>query len=66
MENDKLRTLLYNAIIWIEDECSDFFANEVDNEYEWFEEAIGITEEDMQELGITLSKGGNQWNLTLL
>ncbi|MBR2336667.1 MAG: hypothetical protein IKA61_01835 [Clostridia bacterium] len=60
MENDKLRTLLYNAIIWIEDECSDFFANEVDNEYEWFEEAIGITEEDMQELGITLSKGGNQ------
>ena len=41
MENDKLRTLLYNAIIWIEDECSDFFANEVDNEYEWFEEAIG-------------------------
>ena len=60
MENDKLRTLLYNAIIWIEDECSNFFANEVDNEYEWFEEAIGITEEDMQELGITLSKGGNQ------
>ena len=60
MENDKLRTLLYNAIIWIEDEYSDFFANEVDNEYEWFEEAIGITEEDMQELGITLSKGGNQ------
>jgi len=66
MENDKLRTLLYNAIIWIEDECSDFFANEVDNEYEWFEEAIGITEEDMQELGITLSKGGNQWHLTPL
>lgn len=60
MENDKLRTLLYNAIIWIEDECSDFFANEIDNEYEWFEEAIGITEEDLQELGITLSKGGNQ------
>ena len=66
MENDKLRTLLYNAIIWIEDECSDFFANEIDNEYEWFEEAIGITEEDLQELGITLSKGGNQWHLTPL
>ncbi len=60
MEDDKLRTLLYNAIIWIEDECSDYFANEVDNEYEWFEQAIGITEEDMNELGITLSKGGNQ------
>jgi len=60
MENDKLRTLLYNAIIWIEDECSDYFANEVDNEYEWFEQAIGITEEDMKELGITLSKGGKQ------
>ncbi len=60
MEKERLRTLLYNAIIWIEDECTDYFANEVDNEYEWFEQAIGITEEDMNELGITLSKGGNQ------
>ena len=60
MEKERLRTLLYNAIIWIEDENSDFFANEVGNEYEWFEEALGITEEEMNELEITLSKGGEQ------
>jgi len=57
MEKERLRTLLYNAILWIEEENSDFFANEVGNEYEWFEETIGITEEEMNELDITLSKG---------
>lgn len=60
MEKERLKTLLYNALIWIEEENSDFFVNEVSNEYEWFEETIGITEEDMNELEITLSKGGNQ------
>ena len=57
MEKERLRTLLYNALLWIEEENSDFFANEVGNEYEWFEETIGITEEEMNELDITLSKG---------
>ena len=57
MEKERLRTLLYNALLWIEEENSDFFANEVGNEYEWFEETIGITEEEMNELDITLNKG---------
>lgn len=57
MEKERLRTLLYNALLWIEEENSDFFANEVGNEYEWFEETIGITEEEMNELDIILSKG---------
>lgn len=57
MKKERLKTLLYNALIWIEEENSDFFTNEVGNEYEWFEKAIGITEEEMDELDITLSKG---------
>ncbi len=57
MKKARLEHLLFNALIWIEEENGDFFASEVDNEYEWFEDAIGITEEEMNELGITLSKG---------
>ncbi len=57
MKKERLKTLLYNALIWIEEDCSDFFVNEVDDEYYWFEQTIGITEEEIKELGITLSKG---------
>ena len=55
MKKDRLKTLLYNALIWIEDECSDFFVSEVDDEYEWFENAIGITKKKLNELDITLN-----------
>ena len=55
MTKDRLKTLLYNALIWIEDECSDFFVSEVDDEYEWFENAIGITKKELNELDITLN-----------
>lgn len=57
MTKERLETLLYNALTWIEEENGDFFAFEVDNEYEWFENNIDITEEEINELGITLSKG---------
>ena len=57
MEKARLKQLLYKAIKWIEDDCADFFVSEVGNEYEWFEDVIGITEEELTELGITLSKG---------
>jgi len=57
MEKTRLKQLLYKAIKWIEDDCADFFVSEVGNEYEWFEDVIGITEEELTELGITLSKG---------
>ena len=55
MKKERLKTLLYNALIWIEDECSDFFVSEVDDEYEWFENAIGITKKELNELDITLN-----------
>ncbi len=57
MKKARLETLLYNAIIWIEEENADFFATEVGNEYEWFEKTIGITEKELNELDIALSKG---------
>ena len=60
MEETRLKQLLYKAIKWIEDDCADFFVSEVGNEYEWFEDAIGITEEELTELGITLSKGSKE------
>lgn len=60
MEKTRLKQLLYKAIKWIEDDCADFFVSEVGNEYQWFEDAIGITEEELTELGITLSKGSEE------
>ena len=60
MEKTRLKLLLYKAIKWIEDDCADFFVSEVGNEYQWFEDAIGITEEELTELGITLSKGSEE------
>ena len=60
MEKSRLKQLLYKTIKWIEDDCADFFISEVGNEYEWFEDAIGITEEELTELGITLSKGSEE------
>ena len=60
MKKSRLEQLLYKAIKWIEDDCADFFVSEVGNEYQWFEDAIGITEEELTELGITLSKGSEE------
>ena len=60
MKKTRLKQLLYKAISWIEEDCADFFVSEVGNEYEWFEDAIGITEEELTELGITLSKGSEE------
>ena len=60
MKKSRLKQLLYKAISWIEEDCADFFVAEVGDEYEWFENAIGITEEELTELGITLSKGSEE------
>lgn len=57
MNKKRLKNLLQNALIWINEECSDFFVCEVDDEYEWFGETIGITEKELTELDITLRKG---------
>ena len=60
MDKERLKTLLYNAIIWIEQDCADYFTNEVGNEYKWFEDTIGITEDELNELEIELSKGTDE------
>ena len=54
MTKPRLKYLLYEALRWIEEECADFFCDEVDDEYEWFEDAIGIHKEELNEIGFTL------------
>ena len=54
MTKRRLKYLLLEAICWIEEECADFFCDEVDDEYEWFEDAIGIHKEELNEIGFTL------------
>ena len=51
MTKERLQILLKNAIVWIDEENSDFFAAEVDNEYEWYKTALGITKDELLELG---------------
>ena len=59
MTKERLERLLYKALTWIEEENGNFFASDVGNEYEWFEEALGITRAEMEELGIAwLNDGG--------
>ena len=52
MDKERLQVLLRQAIVWIENESSDYFVSSVDDEYEWFEEEIGITKQELHELGI--------------
>ena len=52
MTKKRLKTLLYNAIAWIDEECTDFFVSSVDNEYEWYENTLGITKKELHEIGI--------------
>ena len=52
MKKERLKVLLYNAIVWIEEECGDFFAGESVNEYDWFEDCLGITKKELSEIGI--------------
>lgn len=59
MRKARLKKLLYNALSWINEDCNCFFASEVDNEYEWFEKAISITEKELTQLNITLRKGAD-------
>lgn len=56
MRKTRLKKLLYNALTWINEDCNAFFASEVDNEYEWFEKTIGITEKELTKINITLRK----------
>ena len=62
MTKERLQILLKNAIVWIDEENSDFFAAEVDNEYEWYKTALGITKDELFELGVDWIKDGTQDN----
>ena len=52
MTKERLKVLLKNAITWIDEENSDFFASEVGDEYEWYKEALGITKKELLEIGV--------------
>ena len=52
MTRERLEKLLYNALTWIEEDNGNFFVSSVGDEYEWFEETLGITRAEMEELGI--------------
>ena len=56
MKKDRLKKLLRNAITWIDEECSNFFASEIENEYEWYEKTLDITKDELNELGISWIK----------
>lgn len=60
MDKSRLQELLYNALIWILEENADFFFCENIDEYEWFEIAIGITKEEINELEIFLDEKETQ------
>ena len=60
MKKERLQTLLRNALIWIDEENHDFFSSEVGNEYEWYENTLGITKKELQELDITCIKDGSE------
>ena len=52
MTKERLKVLLKNAITWIDEENSDFFASEVGDDYEWYKEALGITKKELLEIGV--------------
>lgn len=52
MDKKRLKELLYNAIVWLKEDCGDFFAGDRVNECEWFEEKLGITKQELSELGV--------------
>ena len=51
MNKDRLKDLLYNAIVLIESERSEPFDN-VEEELAWLEEELGITQEELKEIGV--------------
>ena len=51
MNVDRLKDLLYNAIVLLESERSEPFDN-VEEELAWLEKEIGITQEELKEIGV--------------
>lgn len=51
MNKDRLKDLLYNAIVLLESERSEPFDN-VEEELAWFKEELGITNEELMQIGV--------------
>lgn len=60
MTKERLEILLKNAIVWIDEENSNFFTAEVSNEYEWYKNALGITKDELLEIGVDWIKDGKE------
>lgn len=60
MTKERLTVLLKNAITWIDEENSNFFACEIGDEYEWYKNAIGITKEELLEIGVDWIKDSEE------
>lgn len=52
-ENKRLKTLLYNALVWIDEDNGNLYDDDTDK-YEWFESTIGITKEEMDKVGFEI------------
>ena len=55
MNKDRLKDLLYNAIVLIESERSEPFDN-VEEELAWFEEELGMTQSELKYVGVNWLK----------
>ena len=60
MTKERLTVLLKNAITWIDEENSNFFACEIGDEYEWYKNAIGITKDELLEIGVDWIKDSEE------
>ena len=47
----RLMALLYNAIVWIDEACSDFLYSEDEDIPKWFRNIIGITPNELKMIG---------------
>lgn len=50
MNNERLKTLLYNAIIWMEEDDIYFDCNTKKERYKKIENLIGISKEEYKEI----------------
>lgn len=51
---ERLKTLLYNAIEYIAEDTDSLSKIGTKNECEWYEETLGITAEELTEIGFRL------------
>lgn len=52
MEENRLKDLLYNAIVLLESERNEPFDN-VEEELAWFKEELSITNEELMQIGVS-------------